>query len=174
VIRIGIFGAGVARTLDFVDAFLGGESQWTRSEMEERGTHRVFVADVDHEGRDLRFVVCVPPRNGVGEAFADALASCDAAILVACAAGWEEQAPVVAAFESARADRDVPVVRVVNELVPPRLEHAAPDAAFPRDVLRGRIGWSRHEKSGTEVTRAAVSAALAAVDTRGPLRRIPR
>lgn len=166
MIRIGIFGAPVTRPLDFVDAFLGGQIETRRSESEENGWWRVFVVECVDDGRELQLRVSIPPRHGAQEAFASALSECDAAILLAGAGGWREQEKTLDAFAVARAaqSRDLPLVHVINDFVPPRLDvDPTADEMAGRlgatHCLRGRICWWRHEKTGTEVARAAVARA---------------
>lgn len=166
MIRIGVFAAPVARPLDFVDAVLGGEIEPRSEDSQESGTHRFVEIDAELDGQALHFVVAIRPRHETEQAFAEALTDCDVAILLVAAGGVEEQRATVAAFRQATAARpDVPVVEVVNTFLPPRL---VPDddiaTLVPHAAHRGRIVWWRHEKTGSDVARAAVRAAVAACD----------
>jgi len=166
--RIGIFGAPLTRPLDFVDAYLGGEWMASRQDAEEHGPFRVTVTEVPHERGDVELIVTIPPRSGVREAFEGVLRTCDAAILLVAAGGWADQQEALEAFESALAGIAPrrPLFVVVNDFLPPRLapeaacEAAAQGLAGAGPLLRGRICWWRHEKTGTPIARAAVDAAM--------------
>ena len=167
LVRIGILGTPAARPLDFVDAFLGDDIVATRSDAEEDGSRRVFVVEAERDGRPLRLSVAIAPRVRAAEAFAALLGEIDAGLVLVSAGGWPAQAPALEALAAAREGElvHVPLVHVVNEFVPPRLEQdPRPEdwAALlgSATLLRGRICWWRHEKSGSDVARAAVDAAV--------------
>ena len=165
--RIGILGTPAARPLDFVDAFLGADIPATRSEAEEDGPRRTFVVEAERDGVPLRLTVAIAPRRFAREAFEAVLAGSDAAIVLVGAGGWREQEAAVAALaEARRATGDAtPLVHVVNSFVPPRLQDDPPEEEWAArleatTLLRGRFCWWRHEKTGTDLARAAVDAAL--------------
>lgn len=166
--RIGVFGAPVSRPLDFAEAFLGGDFGASRSDCEEHGAWRVFVIECAWQGRPLALTVSIAPRRGAADAFTHVLKESDAGILLVGAGGWREQEPALQAFDEARlAAPNVPLVHVVNEFVPPRLEidptaEEAAERLRATRVLRGRLCWWRHEKAGTDLARAAVEQAMLA------------
>lgn len=173
LIRLAILGAPVARPLDLAEAFLAADLQASRSDCEERGAWRVFVFECVRGGNELRLSVSIAPRTGAAGAFTEILGESDAGIVLVGAGGWREQEGALAAIASARrAVPTMPLVHVINEFVPPRLEQDPEAAELPAllaadHVLRGRICWWRHEKSGTELARAAVDAALGLARARG-------
>lgn len=154
MIRVAVFGAPVARPMDFAEALMATGFPVARQESEE-GPYRAYVVESD----DVRLMVAAPPRTGVRATCDALLASCDVAILLVGAGAWGEQSEAIDAFESAHAARPVPLVRVVNEFVPPRAQRDLPAGRFD-DALRGRLCWWRHEKRGAELARRALVLAL--------------
>ncbi len=169
--RVGLFGAAAARPLDLVEAFLGHDLQAAGMHVVETGRARLTCVEADWRGRVVQLRVAVMPRADAVESFAEALAECDGVIFALAAGGWDEQRAAADAFVAAlrRADRPRRVVLFVNEYLAPRLE-AAP---VPEDLraalgacreIRGRACWWRHEKSGTDLMREAVDAAIGEPD----------
>ena len=154
MIRIAVFGAPVARPMDFAEALMATGFPVKRQESEE-GPYRAYVVESD----EVRLIVAVPPRTAVRATCDALLASCDVAILLVSAGGWREQREAIETLESAHATRPVPLVRVVNEFAPPRAEADLPPGRFD-DALRGRLCWWRHEKCGAELAREAVERAV--------------